>query len=441
MRKESETSELLLDPSLHVRAEMNWYQRTFSKMNRDSLRGSIFIMLLTALGTGVFTLHHLFNKIGIVYAILLIIIIGGCFGLTSDMLTHALSRKPGCQSMGDLNTQVLGRAAFAVYNVLVFIYIMLCLIANMSSMSKIIYLNFETLIWQIIGTAKENQTFEHFNRYFAYVLGLLLLFLVGQRDIENLRYFTLYSFFIFVFIICVFVVQAPLYISDLASRGQAKYNFTAISFHGLFSSFGCLLFAYNAIVNFYTVVGTVQNPTTRRLKKIFFRTFGILGLTFIVVGLIAYLCFGAEHSMSVDLFIFREKIGESDVLMIIGRSLLIVSLATGAGINAYPLKMMLLQVMKLENCFKVNIAMSVAIVMVCTLVASLFSSVTNYVAFAGSFCATLMVFTYPCLIGLKTRYCAKWHTKAMLVGFMVAMTALGLASSYVSLLEFFDKSK
>lgn len=433
--------QVLLVQNAESQNEINWFERTFSKMGKDSLRGSIFIMLLTALGTGIFTLHHIFNEIGIVPSIILVILVGCCFFLASDMLIHSIRHAPKCQSITDLNRQILGKVGFVVYDIIMFVYIMLCLIAGMTSMSKIIYLNFNEYIWQFIHVDDKQKTFEHFNQYFAYVLGFLLFFLVAQREIENLRYFSLYSFFIFVLVVCIFIVQAPLYISDLSDKHENEYNYTDITFNGLFSSFGILLFAYNAIVNFYTVVGTVQNPSVRRLRKIFVRTFAILGLAFIVVGSIAYFCLGKVNTPTVDLFIFRNKIGTTDSLMVIGRSLLILSLATGSGLNAYPLKVMLRSAMGLQNSFKVNFIMSTAIVVFCTIVVSFFTVVTTYVSFAGSFCATLMVFTYPSLIGLKTGYCKTRGTKLLLVLFVIFMTGLGMASSYVSLLKFFDDKK
>lgn len=432
-------TEVLVEPNPEFQEQPNWFQRTFSKMGKDSLRGSIFMMLLTALGTGLFTLHHLFNEIGIVFAIVMIVLAGICYYTTADMLIYAVDHAPGSQSLSDLNKKILGKFAFVFYNTLFFIYIMLCLIAFMVSMSKILYQNFSAQIWSIFTVDKDHQNFEYFNKYFAYLLGFLLFFLIVQRKIESLRYFTLYSFFIFVFVICIFTVQAPLYISELVKNKQDDYNLVDISFQRVFSSFGILLFTYNAIPNFYTVVSMVQNPTVRRLRKIFMRTFAILGASFIVVGSIAYLSLGKHNTPDVDLFIFRHKIGESDLLMIIGRCLLLLSLATGTGMNAYPLKVMLRQAFNLNNSFKVNLLMSIILVSTCTVVVSQFTVVTTYIAFAGAFCATIMVFTYPCVIALKTGYASTSFGKALLVGYLLLITALGLASSYVSLMKFFGK--
>lgn len=432
-------SEVLLEPDQQTQDELNWFQRTFSKMDKDSLRGSIFMMLLTALGTGIFTLHHLFDEIGILFAFILITLVGSCFYLSSDMLIYALKYAPKSHSISDMNKTILGNMGFIIYNILMFVYIMLCLIASMTSISRIFFLNFENIIWKIFTVEDSHKNFHFFNTYFAYVVGFLLFFLVVQREIESLRYFTLYSFFIFVFIILIFLFQAKIYIEDLVEHDEAKYNIYNITAHGLFSSFGCLLFAYNAIVNFYTVVGTVNKPTTKRLRKIFMRTFAILAVAFMVVGTIAYLSLGKVKTPSVDLFIFREKLGNSDIIMIIGRCLIIVSLCVGCGINAYPLKVMLRQALSLENSFKTNLIMSITLVAACTIIVSLFTEVTDYVSFAGSFCATIMVFVYPSIIALKTGYCTKTWSKLLLIGFVTLLTGLGMASTYVSLTNFFKK--
>lgn len=63
MNKHSITdlSEELIIPSDIGRGPYSWYDRTFSKMDKDSLRGGIFVLIVSALGTGLLTTHHLFD--------------------------------------------------------------------------------------------------------------------------------------------------------------------------------------------------------------------------------------------------------------------------------------------------------------------------------------------------------------------------------------------
>lgn len=55
-------------------------------MSHGSLRGAIMNMLISALGTGIFTLHKVFNDIGIVWSLVAIVIVGAYFYLAIDMI-------------------------------------------------------------------------------------------------------------------------------------------------------------------------------------------------------------------------------------------------------------------------------------------------------------------------------------------------------------------
>jgi len=45
-------------------------------MEKDSLRGAIFVLLISALGTGMLTLHNYFNSVGIINGIIILILVG-----------------------------------------------------------------------------------------------------------------------------------------------------------------------------------------------------------------------------------------------------------------------------------------------------------------------------------------------------------------------------
>ncbi len=70
---ESEESELLIRET--PVNQSHWIHRAFSKMEKDSLRGATFVLISSALGTGILTLHHFFNSVGIIWGVLLMIMV------------------------------------------------------------------------------------------------------------------------------------------------------------------------------------------------------------------------------------------------------------------------------------------------------------------------------------------------------------------------------
>ena len=73
-----------------VRQGSSWVERTFSEMKKDSLRGAILILVISALGTGIFTVHHLFNQIGIVWTVVFLGLIGLLYYLCTDIMIFVL---------------------------------------------------------------------------------------------------------------------------------------------------------------------------------------------------------------------------------------------------------------------------------------------------------------------------------------------------------------
>ena len=71
-------------------------------MNPGSQRGAILLIMMTSLGTGVFTLHKNFERIGIINASVLLFVVGYCLVYASHLVIHASKTHPECKSLPDL---------------------------------------------------------------------------------------------------------------------------------------------------------------------------------------------------------------------------------------------------------------------------------------------------------------------------------------------------
>ena len=82
----SQISDEIFIPSDSERITHSWFERTFSPLDDGAQRAGILVLIISALGTGILTLHHFFNCIGIYIGILVLLIVGIGFIFSSDIL-------------------------------------------------------------------------------------------------------------------------------------------------------------------------------------------------------------------------------------------------------------------------------------------------------------------------------------------------------------------
>jgi amino acid permease len=419
----------------------NWFHRTFDKLDKDSMRGSILIMLLTALGTGLFTIHHLFDSIGIILAYVAIIVFGLFYYLVTDILICSLKEhEVHSKSINEMIKHIMGPVWGSVYDVFFSCYLFLSLIAQLLSISGAFYNNFADYIFDLLKVTPEHRTFSFFNFNFCLISGVFLFFINVKQSVTQFRYSSLVSLIIILYIVFVCVFQTPFYYAELKSKKLDDYNFINFDLVEFLTSYGLLLFSYNCIANFFGVVSTVHNPSRRRLRKIFIRTFVILGSLFIIFGSVAYMSLGSHNSSDVELFFFRNPIeGKSDRFMLVGRFLMIISLSVASGLTVNPLKIMTHDIFRIQKTTISNFVISVVVTVLVSVIAANFNDIINYISIAGSFSVTLIAFTFPGICGIKTNYPKSKLTRNLLLAWIVGVTLMGFAGSFLAFKNFKSK--
>lgn len=175
------------------------------------------MLLMSALGTGIFTLHHFFDQIGIVMGLVILFTVMIMFIFSSDFLVFALRKNDDARSLNKLVKKCLGVTWMVIFDILFFIYLFLVTISVVLTVSKTIYTNFGHWImedWFKYSFVDEDDFlnhFEDFNRYSAYMIGFIFYFLAIQRDIQKFKYISLFSFLIYIIIILIIFIQFPAY--------------------------------------------------------------------------------------------------------------------------------------------------------------------------------------------------------------------------------------
>ena len=434
-----EEKDSLIEESLNTQEESllrsHWTARAFKKMEKGSLRGATFVLIMTALGTGVFTLHHVLNGCGIIIGLFLIIFIAVNFTYCSFILIHAKVFYTNCDHFSKLMKKVGGKVMNIGFNFFSALFLFLMGISSILAASKTFYYNFEGVIWSIFTSIPlKNRTVEYFNFYFVWIIGFIVFLIVIKRDLSSLSYISLVSFSFYIILIIITIIQIPLYIKKLKEKDEFEYNYYNCTLQTLLTSFGLLISSFNAIANFFTVSNNMDKPSPKRIKKVFTRSFVLLGILYTIVAIISYLSLG-KTSEKTDLFIFRRRIGETDYFMIIGRSLLIFGIILGASLNLHPIKIIFFnnrnRISNLQNFF-----FSFFIVVIPVFIASIFTNVTNYMAIGGTLSGSFIVFFFPGLIGIKSGFAKGWIQKGYLYFYTFVLPVFGIIGTVYGIINF-----
>ena len=110
---------------------------------------------MTAFGTGVFTLHHIFEYCGIVWGTLLELFIVLSFTYFGCVLIYTSKKFPDVNSFTQLMIKSLGPIGCMFYNLVTVIYLVTVAIGGLIAFSKLIYVNFSDTIWKIFSFVDE----------------------------------------------------------------------------------------------------------------------------------------------------------------------------------------------------------------------------------------------------------------------------------------------
>jgi amino acid permease len=410
-----------------------WRDRTFSPLKKESMRSAIFAMLMSAIGLGVFSFHKLFDEVGIIAAIILILVYGGFNYMCAQFVVTASREAGEAKSLGELAKSIIGPKYLVFFDIVLFLSLLTTLVAQLMSVAKVLFSNFGLIIFEWLKVSEANRTEDYFIFWAVIILSFLLLVLLLLNPADKMGYASMIAFLIFLGLSILSLVQAPMYYQ----QNGHNLNVTGFTFYGYFHRCGLLVFAYNCIYNYYTVANNLDQPTQVRLQKVFSRTFGVLVGLFVLMGTVFYLSLGPVESKKIDLFINRDKIGSTDYFMITFRSLFAVSLLISYILTVEPCKAITGRFLAPKMNHYVS---SVLFTVGPAIIAITFKDITNFIGVSGAALTTIIVFTTPALLALFSgRYTQVWQ-KALLVLFIGYTLLSGLYGSYLSFLDMGKKN-
>lgn len=414
------------------------YNRYFSKMQKDSLRGAIFIILVSTVGAGTISFHHPLNSIGIINTILLTIFIIYSYLLSVDIMIKSFKLAPNAKDLSGIVRVVGGSVLGAVYNVFFFIFLFAILVSILLIISKLSFMTFGGDLMKLFGVDEEFCNFEKFNRVAIFFIGGFIYLLTLKRDLKAFQSLSFFAFLSFIYLVFVILFEFPYFYSDLRQKKIAEFNYFQTTFADFFENFGIIIYAFNCTGNFHGVTSGIARPNRRRLLKVFKRSLTFMGMCFIIIGMAGYLSLGSTLASSVDLFPFRNSIWQTDYFMLIGRISLAFFYITSGVLNAFPLKLFIKNLFekKYRENFVLQSFLNFFIFLIAAILASMFTSVNKYLGLSGGLCCIATCFTIPGIMGLKIGYCKTNYGNVLLAIWTGGMTLVCVFSTAFSLANF-----
>ena len=143
----------------------------------------------------------------------------------------------------------------------------------------------------------------------AFVLLLAIMPLLLLRDLSALRYFSMASLVIIMYIIGVATYQCPKFVNKY--RGDPRYivewGVSPLNFDW-FTGFSTVVVSYMCHPTFFYVRSELLNPSKPRVKKVLAYSIAIETTIYLIISIAGYISLGDYYM--VDLFALRPRLGK-----------------------------------------------------------------------------------------------------------------------------------
>jgi amino acid permease len=403
----------------------SFFKRTFKKLDQGSLRGSIFTLVATAIGSGCLSIPLAFRYIGIVLGPLLLMLTATVSVVSLTVLSNA-AFKHKVFDYSNLVEKILGKGARYTLATIMTMYLFGTLIG------------YEVMVG-IFGKSILGSFGAHLGSIgSALVMGVMTFGVMTPlcllRDLTSLRHVSIVSAVTLIYIAVLLIIELPLSAPD-NDWGDLQYADINTM---VFSAFAFCLYSFVCHGNICQITGELARPSVQRLAKTIFRATLLLLILYGIIGTFGYL---GNLDLKV-LVIMRPTPNaiSNDWAMIIARCMMLLTITAAVPLNLPPLRdIFFRQIMRIEGQprFLLHVIVSLSLLYVALLVGVLFPEILFLFSFLGGFCSVFIVVLFPTAIYLKDQ-----NTKPMkhpvniaIITAAVFLSLIGFSSVVFSVIE------
>ena len=278
----------------------------------------------------------------------------------------------------------------------------------------------------------------------AFILSPLCLL----KNISKMRYASMFGIFSLFFLIFIVVIECPFYIKYNFFDNKTKINFIDVisGFKGdmkILQAISTLFYAFSCHVGVFPVLNSLKNPTPQRINSLFKKSIILDISCYLIIGISGYL---TQPIDTPDLIIERKKIFKNDFLMIIGQLCFIFTLVAKICANYNALRSCLINLLGLNKSQNqisntTNFIMTEGFLIISTLIAVIFQSISSYISLIGGFCSVIISVLIPGLIYIKGLNQSEINKKNIIAGIIVViLTLMGFTNGILTIKKEVNKN-
>lgn len=302
-----------------------WAKRTFGKMNKGSLRGSIFTLLSTAIGSGCLALPLALKYMGLILGVFMLLFTAviAYFGLINIALAADHYKT---YHYPHLVAKTLGKKWGFAVDVLMVVYLWATLVTYQVLLGEFSPSFLRSM--NIHGTEFELRILPMLAANFFIMLPLGLF-----RELTNLRFVSMFGAFSLGYVALLVIIEFPYFVG---ANNYSDMTYAKIDMN-VFATFSICLYAYACHTNLPQIQGELARTSLQRTYKIARR--GITGIfvPYFLLSLFGYL---SCLNDTPELIILRDAPSgiSNDWAMVISRVCISLTVVIAVPINLPPIR-------------------------------------------------------------------------------------------------------
>ena len=375
-------------------------QRAFGKLDKGSVRGSIFALSATAIGSGVLSLPYVLGLNGWVLG-LCFLLIGGFAAAWSLFIITESAIKANVKNLSMLSKIVGGKKLERFLQINLLVYLCGCCISYQIIVSSLI-----ARFLKKCGVSPEDNYGFYDTWQYRVMQGVptaaIVLFPLSMiKDMSGFRHISIFSIFALIYTGIVLLCELPEYIKAYRDLPEVKIQYACFDWN-FFTGASITFFAYNCHVQILPIYSELVNPNERRIKKIAARSIFIDALFYVTVALAGYF---STYNKTPKIVLDRSIPGDDtpDPFTMVAQLGIVMVLFLGVPMNYNPFRNQVFYVFFGRDSYsqKENIVCTSIFIAVTCFLAIVFPDVSSVLGILGGLNATSIQFLVPMICSIK----------------------------------------
>lgn len=364
-----------------------WRQRTFSALSPSGVRSTVLNFIGSTVGAGLLSLPYAVATCGLMSGVLLLLFVAFSFYFFYSSLVKTCDKLTEFTYVGMVrNTYGRGGKLMVEAAVLLF---QLGVMATMNNLLCSFALH--TLLDYGIDV---NPDALRPRALFMSILMLVQIPMVLPEKVQALRYASGASLCCVLYVALVVLLQGPAYIGQNSEPlVWFRWDIKALD------AVGVILFGFENALIVPMLYNELERRSPGRMLKVLQRGFISLTVLYLSVGVVGALSYAGPTMPSLVVLRPRLNPGEPDWLMLVGRTVYLVTLTLQVPFALYPLRLAAQQFLREEAGCKESrtqyLSLTLGFLLIPLSVATVVPEVLHYFKLLGSVFSVLLAVVFP----------------------------------------------